>query len=224
MSYRAALGAQFLWQAQQAVEKYLKCILLLNRQPSGDLSHNLQKALDRINKNTDLNIILDQAERIIFRKIDNFGANRYLERSWAIHGAEIVQLDTLVWHLRQYCCTMTDIESNGKVIPVRRMTLQSIKDRHDKPRKSGHILTGNLEKILRDKKHPARSALVWQNAFYSDRTRKVIRLRGLSHGENAPLFLSPELLKYIERLVYVSKDSKAGYAQLEKEQKVLKKD
>ena len=47
LASRAALVTQFLWASQQAVEKYLKCILLMNRVPAKNLQHDLIRALGR---------------------------------------------------------------------------------------------------------------------------------------------------------------------------------
>jgi hypothetical protein len=44
MAEHAELMHQFLWCSQQAVEKYLKCILLLNRIPARDVRHNITSA------------------------------------------------------------------------------------------------------------------------------------------------------------------------------------
>src|SRR3954451_19148338 len=41
VTYRAGLTMQYLWASQQAIEKYLKCILLLNRIPALDVKHDL---------------------------------------------------------------------------------------------------------------------------------------------------------------------------------------
>src|SRR5437867_3718571 len=48
MACRAALVPQFLWASQQTVEKYLKCILLLNRIPARKVFHDLDRALRKI--------------------------------------------------------------------------------------------------------------------------------------------------------------------------------
>ena len=41
MLYRAKLVPQFLWSSLQSIEKYLKCILLLNRIKANKVGHNL---------------------------------------------------------------------------------------------------------------------------------------------------------------------------------------
>jgi HEPN domain-containing protein len=48
MCYRARLVVQYLWASQQAIEKYLKCILLLARIPAPDIKHDLGRALKEI--------------------------------------------------------------------------------------------------------------------------------------------------------------------------------
>jgi hypothetical protein len=45
MAYRAKLPVQFLWASQQALEKYLKCILFIRRVPAKDVRHRLARAL-----------------------------------------------------------------------------------------------------------------------------------------------------------------------------------
>ena len=42
MAYRAQLAAQFLWASQQAIEKYLKCILFIRRIPAKSVKHDLE--------------------------------------------------------------------------------------------------------------------------------------------------------------------------------------
>ncbi len=44
LSFRAGLVPQFLWQSLQAIEKYLKCILVLNR-IRAPKSHNIEQLL-----------------------------------------------------------------------------------------------------------------------------------------------------------------------------------
>ena len=48
MAWRARLLSQCLWGAQQTIEKYLKCILLLNRIEAPNVRHDLGAALSKI--------------------------------------------------------------------------------------------------------------------------------------------------------------------------------
>src|SRR5215468_6849430 len=67
MACRAALLPQFLWASQQAVEKYLKCILLLNRIDAREAYHDLGKALDRIDASGKLSLDLTRGTKEFHR-------------------------------------------------------------------------------------------------------------------------------------------------------------
>jgi hypothetical protein len=61
---------------------------------------------------------------------------------------------------------------------------------------------GLLEEILSDRKHSARSVLVWQNYHFAARTRRRVRVGGL-HFENSPLSLYPEMLDEVCKYAYL---------------------
>ena len=48
MAYRAQLPVQFFWASQQAIEKYLKCMLFIRRIPAKRLHHDLGAALELV--------------------------------------------------------------------------------------------------------------------------------------------------------------------------------
>src|SRR5687767_2488673 len=50
LAYSAQLPVQFLWASQQALEKYLKFILFLERVKATNLGHNLESALGTIER------------------------------------------------------------------------------------------------------------------------------------------------------------------------------
>src|SRR2546427_12007419 len=52
--YNLELGQQFLWSAQQAIEKYLKSILLYNNQKAKRYRHNLESLFQSLNSITDI--------------------------------------------------------------------------------------------------------------------------------------------------------------------------
>lgn len=105
LSYRHGLIPQFHWQALQALEKYIKAILLYNRIKAKDINHDLTKALKHTEKLPfDLNLSPSTDELI--KHIDDFGRYRYLETSYFTHGPKLVQLDRAVWEIRRYCKVM----------------------------------------------------------------------------------------------------------------------
>src|ERR1035441_9505367 len=63
LAYHHKLPEPSLWQSQQALEKYLKCILLLHRIPATDIGHSLSKAVERIQESQSLPLDLSLATR-----------------------------------------------------------------------------------------------------------------------------------------------------------------
>lgn len=200
MACRAALTTQYLWSSQQAVEKYLKCILLLNRIPAGDVRHDLSKALVKIERSGRLTLDLTQGTRGFIDRIDACGRYRYSEISNVGFGAELVTLDRAVWELRRYCTLAKE---------PREATLR---DGYPAPRV--RIPGGTLEKIMDDAKNQAREPLLWQNGFFGQRARKTVRLKNWFQARNAPLYLHPQILDEIRKYVFLPKDLVKGYSRL----------
>ena len=105
MACRAVLVPQFLWASQQAVEKYLKCILPSNRIPARQVRHNLSKAFQAVNTSGKLTLDLTARSQEFIDYLDTYGRCRYLEVSFWSEGRKIVALDQAVWELRRFCVT-----------------------------------------------------------------------------------------------------------------------
>lgn len=199
MACRAALTTQYLWSSQQAVEKYLKSILLLNRVPAKDVGHDLSKALVKIEGSGKLTLDLTKGTRKFIDKLDTCGRYRYFEISNVGFGADLVILDRAVWELRRYC-TLAEEPREAK-----------LRDGYPAPRVC--IPGGTLEKIMDDAKNQAREPLLWQNAFFGKRARRTVRLKKWFQAHNAPLYLNPQILDEILKYVYLPKDLVEGYRQ-----------
>jgi len=197
MACRAALVPQFLWASQQAIEKYLKCILLLNRIPANDVLHELGKAVRKINESGKLTLDLRVGTKNFIEMLDEIGQFRYFEVSNYAFGGDLVTLDRAVWDLRRYCTLDKELYQeklrNGFAAP--RVRIQG----------------GFLEKVIDDVSNQARRPLLWQNAFFGTRARKTVRLRKWFQAQNAPLYLNPQILDEILKYVYLPKRVKAGY-------------
>jgi hypothetical protein len=197
MACRGALVMQFLWASQQAVEKYLKGILLLNRIPAKDVRHDLGKALSRINGSGKLTLDLTQGTREFITMLDECGQYRYFEVSNVAFGADLVTLDRAVWELRRYCTL-------AKEPPQARL-----RDGFAAPQV--RIPGGYLEKVIDNKKDLAREPLLWQNGFFGKRARKTVRLKKWFQAHNAPLYLNPHILDEVLKYVYLPRDVAAAY-------------
>lgn len=194
LAKRSRLAGPFLWSAEQAVEKYLKCILMLNRRKTNDLGHKIGAALDQINTTLPFAIVLKKAEQKVFDHLAEWNADRYLIASFTVFDIEVLQLDMLVWKLRQYCQPLDVVHCADT--PSEKVLLDNISRVEvnlNGPAKAGHLPDGVLEKILADKKHPAHGALVWKNLRYSLITRNRVGFAKGFQGVNAPLWLNPEL-------------------------------
>jgi hypothetical protein len=197
MACRAQLVTQFLWASQQAVEKYLKCILLLNRITAKDVYHDLGTALRKIDDSAKVLLDLTKRTKDFIEMLDDYGRYRYLELSNHAFGADLVTLDRTVWELRRHCTFAEEPKQqklrNAFAAPVVR------------------IPGGHLEKIIDDVNDQAREPLLWQNGFFGKRTRKGVRLKKWFKAHNAPLYLNPQILDEVLKYVYIPKDMEAGY-------------
>jgi HEPN domain-containing protein len=78
MAYRAELLPQAFWASQQALEKYLKAILLFRRIPCKKPTHSLEKLLVGIEKV--LRLDLSARARSFIAAIDEWDVDRYISR------------------------------------------------------------------------------------------------------------------------------------------------
>lgn len=193
LAMRARLHAQYLWAAEQAVEKYLKCILVLNRVNTKDLSHDLEAALARVREALELDLGMVELERDAFDSLVRWNADRYLINPYVVEERELGGLDLLVWRLRQYC-TALDVEhyADRPSRDVRRHNLDRISARSITEPKLGYVEGGVLEQILAGRKSPARQGLVWRNLRFSTSSRKRVPMSAGWRAVNSPLSLAIE--------------------------------
>lgn len=214
MAYRSGLFQQFHWSSLQAIEKYLKAILLFNRVEARNVNHDLEKAIKHTNK-LPFSMCLSDSSKNFIEHIDRFGRFRYLESSFYIYGHKLVELDKTVWDIRRYCRVM-NYEArlpNGDPINMMEMEIELIsRSKNENPQKF-RLHGGALEKIIDKRDHPARSALIWQNAFFgsSKRWRRKVAMPVYNHATNAPLTLHPEILEEVLHYVFLPKEVVAAY-------------
>lgn len=213
MSFRASLIEQFHWQALQALEKYLKAILLYNRIKAPKIGHSLSKALNKAQQ-LPFDLELTQPAREFVDHIDTYGRFRYLEASYFIHGPKLVELDRTVWEIRRYCKVLKyDISlQDGHKNQMLPLELEAIERSKNLPPQQFRILGGTLEKIIDKKDHPARAPLIWQNGFFGRSRRKTVKARTGFQAKNSPLTLHPEILDIVKEYVYLPKEVVDAYS------------
>ena len=222
MAYRAKLVPQFLWSSLQAIEKYLKCILLLNRIKARSVGHDLDACLRLLEKHAPFELRLQTPSRELIEHLDTYGRFRYLETPFHVMGLEIMQLDMAVWDIRRYCRVL-DYEIrllNGEKKAMLDVEIRTIEHSESKPPQAFGIIGGALEKIIADKAHPAREPLLWQNLFFGQRARKRVRLRRYMQSTNSPLSMHPEILDDVLQFVFLPKDVINAYRQSATQQSI----
>lgn len=177
--YRLGLIEQFQWSASQALEKYLKAILLFNGHSAKGLSHKLMMALKRVDEIKEFSIDLQDSERSLILHIDRNGQNRYLEQSSCASGEELLWLDSTVWSLRRYCQVLdyeiTDSHKN-RVSMLKSNLLKIHSEFYLKNPHRFSIQGGFLEAVLNGRKGKSvREQLVWKNFWYGRRRKLSIK-------------------------------------------------
>ena len=75
LAYKAQLIPQFLWLSLQAFEKYLKCILVLNRIPA-KRGHDLSEILTVFDNSNKFELRLSLDTQNFFTYLDTYGRHR----------------------------------------------------------------------------------------------------------------------------------------------------
>lgn len=215
LACRYELFPQFLWASQQAIEKYLKAILLYNRIVAKEVNHDLNVALTLTQK-LSFPIDLSDRTRKFIAHLAEVGEYRYIDVPYDLEGHLLVDLDLAVWELRRYCQVLNVF---GKKLPPEEQSLldkaqADLAKSASEPRHRFRIHGGLIEKMLSDPKHPSRSALLWQNATYGVRFRSTVRIKPHFHYENSMLYLYPEMLDEILKYIKISNKLVKGYRTL----------
>lgn len=214
LACRALLTSQFLWAAQQTLEKYLKYILLVNRIPAKKVGHNILSALD-LTQRLPFKIELRPESLKFIKHVARYGEYRYLDISYFVRGYVLLDLDRAVWDLRRYCQVL---DVCGKELPTdEQLMLEKAKENllasGDRPPHEFRLIGGFLEQILDKKDHPAREALVWQNAFFGARSRTYVRVQNHMSAQNSPLYIYPHMLDELLKYVKIPEKLAGGYRQ-----------
>ncbi|WP_438971739.1 HEPN domain-containing protein [Methylophaga sp.] len=207
LSFRHELYPQFHWQSLQAIEKYVKAILLFNRIKAKDINHDLERAMKYTEKLPFLLKLSDVAKETI-EHLDTYGRFRYLESSYQLYGPMLARLDKTVWEIRRYCKVLDyDLKlPSGQIRNMLSHEIQSIENSENKAKHKYRIHGGLLEKFIDDHKHPSREGLIWQNHCFGKVARNVVRQPTPMYFVNSPLTLHPEMLDSVIKYVFLPKE------------------
>ena len=212
MSFRALLVPQFLWQSLQAMEKYVKCILVLNR-IKAPKSHDLSELIEAFEKTKKFEVRLTPETRRFLTYLDTYGRFRYYETPYYTLGDELFRLDKAIWEIRRYARVINyKIKTpDGNEIDLLAHELKNNQHAEARPPQEFAILGGYLETVLAKREHPSRPYLVWHNMYFGSGRRTTVRHRRMSASGNSPLSLHPEILDEVLKYVFLPKDVIAAY-------------
>lgn len=186
-NYRLGLRQQFLWSAQQTIEKYLKSILLFNgisarymdingpKIQKNEYGHNLKELIKSVYKLDSLKLKLSTE---LYKKLIHFhnGSDRYLNQYALSYHDDLEALDELIFRIRPYCQHIPEVGSTIENIYDYTFT-QEMHDQKMSKIKQGNVKLddGYLENILKkDINDFARQNLLWCNLYIIDQNQKDI--------------------------------------------------
>jgi HEPN domain-containing protein len=216
ISYRLGLIHQFQWCALQAIEKYLKAILLYNQKSAKGLSHNLEASLERVLSIEAFDIELEEYQKKLIVHLSRNAQNRYLEQHTYTLGEELLHLDSTVWSIRRYCRVLNYeiTDTKGEIKNMLELELAKINSEFYKENPHKFLLIGGfLEKVLERKKgDELRKALVWKNFRYGKHRKRVIKnftFKSVSHIP--PHVRRPENFEFLSKYIDFPKRIKNLY-------------
>ncbi|AKU20780.1 hypothetical protein ACZ75_03910 [Massilia sp. NR 4-1] len=219
MAYRARLIQPFLWSALHCLEKYVKGILVLNR-VEAHKGHSVLPGLKRMKQHGKFELDLSADTIQFIKKLEDYGAEyRYYEVSYDIQPFDIIRFDRAVWELRRYCQPLDYdiVDLSGKTVNLLSLELDRVHRAKAKDEKGTCIMGGILEKIIENKDHPAREALIWNNLFFGSSRRKGVKMQASWESGNSPFFLHPEIIDEVIKYVYIPRNIADGVRQFAKQ-------
>jgi HEPN domain-containing protein len=214
LACRHELFPQFLWSSHQTIEKYLKAILLYNRIKANQVGHDLAQALS-LTQSLPFEIKLSKRSRKFIEHLADVGEFRYIDIPFYVYGHILIDLDLAVWEIRRYCQVL---DVFGKKLPLEEEKLldtawSDLAQSEANSRYKFRLHGGLLEKIICDRKHPSRSALLWQNSCFGARRRVMVKVKNHLNAQNPLLYIYPEMLDELLKYVFIPKKLVAIYRQ-----------
>ena len=217
--YRYGLDQLFLWNSLQAIEKYLKSILLYNMKSSRGIGHDLCKALDRVRAIKEIPFDFPEDVLRFIEYLNQYGKDRYLVQPTHIRDRALLYLDKTVWHIRRYCLYIQReiTKPDGTIVNVLELELRRIHSPYYIHNWHKYKLFGGyLEKSIQNNALVAEH-IIWKNFFFGRKRKEKIRNYTIRISSTNPThFMHPESFEELDKLVdfpkFVRKQFKANGA------------
>lgn len=191
---------------QQAIEKYLKAILLYNKISAKKEKHKIKELLKKCQRKV-ANFYLSEDVVRFIQELDGMEHSRYLTYSTAGFYDWLPILDKCVWQLRVFA--QADTKENKETIE------RIMYDGLDKYVGTKVIFNGSLERILVENTQDStvlRDNLTWQNHYYFEKGMKKplknINIGGLPLFSLFDSYVPPQrklLYDAVKDLIYIPK-------------------
>jgi hypothetical protein len=187
-------NVDFFWLSAQAIEKYLKAILLYNGHPTIDFRHDLNKLTNTVlhlYPSTDIDQLTPPKplERHFFWRKENLRSfihrlnemgdpnNRYMLYGYTLYGDDIYKLDQIIFQLHRHCRPLKQIDSQKLLKPN---MPDSVIDWVEilKKTKNTHQIFGRLERLNKSKERQdrtIRSAFLKSNFAFAPTTARSLK-------------------------------------------------
>ena len=225
--YFSKLDSQCLWTSQQAIEKYLKSILLFNGISTKKLGHDLISSVKKLNsiKGIQFPFISSKLFHEFIEYLDTFGNNRYHEFTSQLKYDIIPNLDFVVWHIRKYCQRIREYNNginNIAEFPIDVKQKNNVELNYDKYPNRFKISGGYIEKLIQSNTYSlARKYLVYKNPYFGKNRKKKLNYPFHSITFSTNLFSRPKLYYNLKDLVQFSKKTREYFNKLEEEKNAI---
>ena len=209
LAYQNRLIPQFLWSSLHCLEKYSKCMLVANAINVRNLNHSINPAINMFEEYAGLSVNLSTDVKDFIKRLDETAKFRYMTVSSLSTGRDIFFLDKAVHELRCYCQQFSFDNEERKSQISELANRNGEKNIKDIQRIS--LDGGVLEKILNDKKHPARKALIYQNVFFNTKKRSTVSIKPSLTAHNSIFFENPELFELAKGYIKIEYEVKKAF-------------
>ena len=210
-SYFNNFDIQFLWLAHQAIEKYLKSILLYNRSSAKEINHDLNKAIKKIILINEIKFVITDEEKEYIINLNINGQNRYFDKKLLLDASYLNMLDKTVWSIRRYCdnywykdhnfnekCNRKDFNEKIDFLTSNLNLSNPVNFR---------LNHGFIEKIFEKKSSTAYKMLVYKNFYYGSRRKNKIKNTEYHISRGSPVNINiEEGFEILNKYVKISKD------------------
>jgi len=175
-NYQLHLREQFFWAGLQALEKYLKAILLHNGQSTLKYSHNLPELLKAVRQISYLKFQIPVGVEEFLTRLRDLGDNRYLSTDTYVRPQNLIELDESVWNIRAYC-RYVRVTVQKRSIDLTDHYVNNINSRNSlrDPRMFRPVSDNGflVDVLARPRTDSLRRVLVWHNRFFGSGRARV---------------------------------------------------